>query len=148
MREQVNKVKNWKQFLNENVSNISIEKILNEIIDINKQKNKILKSSGYDNYYDYLTLENGRKTTIHDYLYETNNNYKELSDKWKELIGIGYNHYKNILNNEFNNFGKDKTKEKFYDIKKYLLQYEEYEEASAVILFDLSSFVVNLLKGV
>jgi len=130
MREQINKVKNWKQFNEGYVNSVNIEKYLFDLI---QTKNKIDEMTGDDE--DNQKFYELRKTK------EFNNLY----NKWISLIEDIKEHYKRKLESEFVKNGETGVKKLHKDIVDFLKQ-NEYEDYTGVIWFDLTEFTRNLIK--
>jgi hypothetical protein len=137
-----------REFLNENEKFTDMSTFVNQIIDINKKMDYIIKSNGYNISSDIIISKDGSgaKTTVHDELSKEDKKYANLYSNWKRLINKVSTHYKNIISKTYNEYGDEKTKEMFYKIKDFLTKSEEYQIAAGVIMFDLTSFTINLIK--
>ena len=145
MREHINKVKNFNQFINENKTN-GVENLVLELIDLNKKMKDIIHKTGNEEAFDFITLNGGAKTTVHDELMRKDKEYESLSNQWHKLHDKIYNYYKKIITDTYNKLGEEETKKLYYEIQSYSKQNEQYEIALGVIIFDLTSFTRNLLK--
>jgi predicted nuclease with TOPRIM domain len=132
IREQINKVKNFGQFLNENLNTDKVERDLLELIAI---KDRMEEMTGED--------ENHQ---IHYNLDKTNKEYQTLYKRWGNLIDIIKNYYKKKLTTTFEIQGEEATRQLHKEIVKNLKRNEQYEIRTGVIWFDITDFTRNLIK--
>ena len=131
MREQINKVKNWKQFNEGYVNSVNLEKYIQELIET---KSKINELTGDDE--DNQKFYELRKTQ----------GFNKLYNKWTSLIDNIKDYYKVKLESEFVKNGETGVRKLHKEILDYLKKDETIEEYTGLICFDLTEFTRNLIK--
>ncbi len=115
---------------------IKSDKIDDQLIELILTKDKMDLMTGDDNDHQ-----------IHSTLQKTNEKYKVLLKKWKELIDSIENYYKTKLTRIFKFYGEGAVRESHKVILEYLQKDEQYEIATGVICFDLTAFTRHLIKS-
>ena len=134
MREQINKVKNFVQFLNENLNTDDIENKLLELITTKDRMEEMIGDGGDEDHQIHYNLE------------KTSGEYRTLLKRWNNLIDIIKNYYKKKLISTFETYGEEETRKLHRKIVDNLKRNEEYEIRTGVIWFDITDFTRNLIK--
>ncbi len=129
MREQINKLKNWKQFNEGYVNSVNLEKYIQELIET---KSKINELTGEDNQKFYEL----RKTK----------DFNKLYNKWVSLNVKIEDYYKMKLDSEFVKNGEVGVRKLHEEILDYLKKDDTLEEYTGIICSDLTEFTRNLIK--
>jgi len=132
MRKNIDRVKNFGQFLNENLNTDKVERDLLELIAI---KDRMEEMTGEDEDHQ-----------IHYNLDKTNKEYQTLYKRWRNLIDIIENYYKKKLTTTFEIQGEEATRQLHKEIVQNLKRNEQYEIRTGVIWFDITDFTRNLIK--
>jgi len=122
---------------------MKVGKIIHELLELKRNSMDIIGLNGYENSFDFITLENGSKITVHDFLKETDVFYKSISNRYFDLIQKLCVYYMDLVGKKYNESGIDETRKLFYGIQKYLLK---HDEVTGVIYMTLASYTQSLVK--
>lgn len=109
----------------------NIEVKLLELVELRNARNE------FELDLNYMALEKLR---------QSNEAYRKIYEYFNDLSYSIYSYFKDKIVNIYSKNGKNDTVKLFYKIKESLQRDEKYEEATGVIMFDLTVFTSNLIK--
>lgn len=120
--------------MNSEINTVTVANIEIKLLELVKNKNA---RNEFELDLNYIGLDKLRKS---------NEIYKKCCDDFNNLSYSIYSYFKEKIINIYNKNGKNDTVQFFYKTKESLQRNDKYEEATGVIMFDLTYFTSNLIK--
>lgn len=126
---------------------MNINDLLPICVDLKNTLNNIVTEYGKGYSFESFKLDSGVRVFVHDELYRNNLDYKKTYDDLHSINDKIYNYCKDIITTEFTNFGVDKMRVKFYEMKSQIIKDDLHDDAVGIVIFELAAYTSGLVKN-